>query len=94
MSYGEWMEFPDFEALRETDWATPIRSETDAAVAALLDAESDRVLQKFSTGAYFEDGQFQTRLLLLELWSFMNRFRGSTSPSRSAPFWRPIWSPC
>ncbi len=86
MSYGEWMEFPDFEALRETDWATPIRSETDAAVAALLDAESDRVLQKFSSGAYFEGGQFQTRLLLLELWSFMEQISRIYQPESERPF--------
>ena len=85
MAYGEWMEFPRFDELREANWATPKRSERDAAVAALLDKESDRILLKFSSGAYFEGGQFQTRLLLVELWSFMEQISRIYQPESERP---------
>ncbi len=86
MAYGEWMEFPDYQELREVDWVTPQRSARDAEVAALLDAESDRILQKFSSGAYFEGRQFQTKLLLLELWSFMEQISRIYQPESERPF--------
>ena len=86
MAYGEWMEFPDYHELHEVDWVTPDRSARDAEVAALLDAESDRILQKFSSGAYFEDRPFPTKLLLLELWSFMEQISRIYQPESERPF--------
>lgn len=86
MAYGEWMEFPDYQELRDTRWNTPARSARDAEVAALLDSESDRILKKFSSGEYFEDRKFQTRLLLLELWSFMERISRIYQPESERPF--------
>lgn len=86
MAYGEWMEFPDYHELRDTSWDVPERSARDAEVAALLDAESDRILLKFSSGEYFEDRKFQTKLLLLELWSFMERISRIYQPESERPF--------
>jgi len=86
MAYGEWMEFPDFHELREVNWETPERSARDAEVAALLDVESDRILKRFSSGEYFEDRKFQTKLLLLELWSFMERISRIYQPESERPF--------
>lgn len=73
LAYGEWMEFPDFEQLRQADWTAIARSEQDEVVARLLATESDVMLARFSDGTYFDDGKFQTRLLLLDLFSFIEK---------------------
>lgn len=71
MAYGEWMEFPNYDELHNIDWATAERTAKDAEIAALLDQESDRVLARISAGAYWIDGQFQTRVILIELVEFV-----------------------
>lgn len=85
LAYGEWMEFPDFRELQEIEWATPERSAEDAEVAGLLDREADRMLEKFSNGAYWEGGQLQSRMLLLELWEFMESIARVYHPESERP---------
>jgi hypothetical protein len=85
MAYGEWMEFPDFDELREDDWATPARSEQDATVASLLDIEADRMLGRFSSGEYWNDGQFRTQALLLDLYKFMEGISRIYLPEAERP---------
>lgn len=85
MAYGEWMEFPDFDELRNIEWATQGKSEQDAEVAKLLDQQADEVLRKFSAGDYFVDGQFQTRTVLLELFGFMENIAKVYRPDSERP---------
>lgn len=85
MAYGEWMEFPDFHELHAVNWATPERSAQDAEVAKLLDLEADRMLERISTGDYWENGQLQTRTLLLELGQFVETIAGIYNPGSEKP---------
>lgn len=85
MAYGEWMEFPDFDELREGDWASMGRSERDHEVARLLSGESDILLGRFSDGTYFNDGKFQTRLLLLDLFGFIEKVAKIYQPGSERP---------
>ncbi|MCB1076508.1 MAG: hypothetical protein KDM64_01660 [Verrucomicrobiae bacterium] len=85
MAYGEWMEFPDFDELREGDWASMGRSERDEEVARLLGTESDGLLAKFSDGTYFTEGKFQTRLLLLDLFNFVEKVAKIYQPGSEKP---------
>lgn len=85
MAYGEWMEFPDFEELQTTEWAVPERSERDADVARLLDVESDEFLKRFSSGAYWENGQLRTRAILLDLLDFMEEVASVYQPEAQRP---------
>ncbi len=85
MAYGEWMEFPDFEEIRTVDWATAERSAPDAEVAALLDREADRVLGRLSEGHYWENGQLQTRVLLMDLGEFVETIARIYNPESQKP---------
>lgn len=85
MAYGEWMEFPDFEELREGDWASMGHSERDADVARLLAGESDALLARFSDGTYFTEGRFQTRSLLLDLFTFVEKVAMLYQPGSERP---------
>lgn len=86
LAYGEWMEFPDFEQLRNVEWATPEKSERDAEVAALLHDEADRLLQTVSSGEYRdENGQFQMKPLMLDLWEFVERIAKIYNPESEKP---------
>ena len=85
LAYGEWMEFPDFEELRTADWTAVTRTEQDEEVARLLAEESDVVLARFSDGTYFEDRKFQTRLLLLDLFGFVERIAKVYQPESERP---------
>lgn len=85
LAYGEWMEFPDFENLRNSDWAEVTRSEQDEEVARLLSIESDEMLVRFSDGTYFEDRKFQTRVVLLDLFSFIEKIAKVYQPESERP---------
>ncbi|NNC87757.1 MAG: hypothetical protein HKN82_04765 [Akkermansiaceae bacterium] len=85
MAYAEWMEFPDFNELRDVEWAVPGRSEQDAQVAALLDTEADSMLARFSSGDYWEDGRLRTRALLVDLYGFMEKIARVYQPGSDRP---------
>ena len=85
MAYGEWMEFPNFDEIHDVDWARPECSERDAEVAALLDREADGFLQDISAGKYWENGQFQTRTLLVDLWEFVEAIAMIYHPGSEKP---------
>lgn len=85
MAYGEWMEFPDYEEIRKVEWATPERSAQDAEVAELLAREADRVLERISEGHYWEDGQMQTRTLLIEFGEFVETIARIYNPESEKP---------
>lgn len=85
MAYGEWMEFPDFDELRDINWATEARSEQDHQVGLLLAAESEKVIQQFSTGAYWKGGQFQHQLIAKELLSFVEKIARVYQPDSERP---------
>lgn len=85
LAYGEWMEFPDFEELRVADWTAVARSEQDERVARLLAAESDVMLARFSDGSYFDEGKFQTRLLLLDIYGFVEKVSKIYQPNAERP---------
>lgn len=85
MAYAEWMEFPDFDELREGDWASMGRSVLDEQVAALLATESDALLARFSDGSYFQEGKFQTRLLLLDLYNVIEQVAKIYQPGSERP---------
>ena len=85
MADGEWMEFPDYREISEVDWATPERSQQDAQVVELLDAEAERMLKRFSAGVYWEGGQMQTRMILIELWEFMESIAKLYHPGSEKP---------
>ncbi len=80
MAYGEWMEFPDFEEIQKVEWATTERSAQDAEVAALMERQADRVLERVSEGYYWEEGQLQTRALLLDFGEFVESIAGIYNP--------------
>lgn len=85
LAYGEWMEFPDYEELRTVEWAVPERSAQDARVAELLDQEAARVIRQVSAGAYWKNGQLQTRVVLLELWEFVETIAKIYNPQSQRP---------
>lgn len=85
MSYGEWMEFPDYQMLQTIDWRDEAHHTMDARVVELLDHEADLVLQRFSTGVYWKDGQFEGRQLLLDLVSFMESIARIYQPGAPLP---------
>ena len=80
LAYGEWMEFPDFEEIQKVEWATTERSAQDAEVAALMERQADRVLERVSEGYYWEEGQLQTRALLLDFGEFVESIAGIYNP--------------
>lgn len=85
MAYGEWMEFPDFDEIHDVTWSSPERSAQDAQVAELLDSEADRALEKISAGDYWEGGQLRTRMILLELWEFVETIAKVYHPESEKP---------
>ncbi|MDF1825967.1 MAG: hypothetical protein P1U68_15080 [Verrucomicrobiales bacterium] len=85
MSYGEWMEFPDYQLLQTIDWADENHAVMDERVASLLDAEADLMLQRFSKGVYWTDGKFEGRQLLLDLVSFTEAIARIYRPDSDRP---------
>ncbi|MEM9481038.1 MAG: hypothetical protein AAGA58_15405 [Verrucomicrobiota bacterium] len=85
MAYAEWMEFPDFEEVRDTSWNAPAKTARDAEVAALLESEADQFLQRMSDGAFQIDGQFSPKLLLLDLWDFTEKVARIYNPDAQKP---------
>ncbi|MDF1657175.1 MAG: hypothetical protein P1U58_06155 [Verrucomicrobiales bacterium] len=85
MSYGEWMEFPDYQMLQTIDWADENHAVMDEKVAALLDSEADLMLQRFSSGVYWTDGKFEGRQLLLDLVSFTEAIARIYQPDSDRP---------
>lgn len=85
MSYGEWMEFPDYQKLQTIDWRDEAHHQLDERVVRLLDSESDLMLQRFSTGVYWKEGQFEGRQLLLDLVSFMESIARIYQPGAKMP---------
>ena len=79
------MEFPDFEELQTADWTSVTRTEQDEEVGRLLSEESDALLARFSDGTYFEDRQFQSRLLLLDLFEFVEKIAKIYQPGSERP---------
>lgn len=85
MAYGEWMEFPDFQKLQTIDWKDEAHLRMDERVAALLDDEADLMLQRFSSGVYWKDGNFEGRQLLLDLVSFTESIARIYAPESKFP---------
>ncbi len=85
MSYGEWMEFPDYEMLQTIDWRDEAHHSMDERVVELLDNEADLMLQRFSSGVYWKDRQFDGRQLLLDLVSFMESIARIYQPGAHLP---------
>ncbi len=85
MAYGEWMEFPDFKTLRTVDWKDEAHLNMDARVVELIDQESDRVLQRFSSGIYWASGSFEARQLLLDLAAFTETIARVYKPESELP---------
>ena len=85
MTYGELMEFPDLDKLKKTEWATIPKSDRDEEVRQLVESESDRMLGRFSSGEYWEGGQFQHRLLLGDLAGFMEGIARVYQPGSEKP---------
>ncbi len=85
MTYGELMEFPDLDKLKELEWATTEKTEKDEEVRELVEVESDRMLERFSSGEYWEGGQFQHRLLLGDLAGFMEGIARVYQPDSEKP---------
>ncbi|MDF1752368.1 MAG: hypothetical protein P1U89_06325 [Verrucomicrobiales bacterium] len=84
MSYGEWMEFPEFGKVEKIEWKGKIEG-ADQRITQLLDQQSDKMLADFSTGIYWEDGKFQTRKLLIELFNFMEQIAQIYNPDAEKP---------
>ncbi|MEM7699650.1 MAG: hypothetical protein AAF236_14730 [Verrucomicrobiota bacterium] len=84
-AYGEWMEFPDFDELQSVDWQAEDRSQGDLRVADLIDEEADRVFLAFSSGDYWREGNFETRQLVLDLFSFVEKIACVYQPDAKRP---------
>jgi len=85
LTYGEWLESPDYAELEKTDWHDEFHLELDARVARLLDQESDLMLKRFGSGAYWTDGRFEGRQLLLDLISFVESIARIYQPDSPRP---------
>jgi hypothetical protein len=85
MTYGEWMEFPDFKALQTIDWKDEAHLRMDTRVAELIDRESDLLLQRFSGGVYWPGGSFEGKQLLLDLASFTESIARVYQPDSKLP---------
>jgi hypothetical protein len=85
MAYGEWMEFPDYQLLQTIDWKDEAHISMDDRVASLLDDEADLMLQRFSSGAYWSDGKFDGRTILLDLVSFVESIARIYQPGSDRP---------
>ncbi len=84
MTYGEWMEFPDFKHLRDAQWDGDVEM-ADKRIAAILDAKADSMLRSFSDGTFYENGRFQTRKLMLDLFGFMEEIAQIYHPGADRP---------
>ncbi len=85
MAYAEFMEYPDFAMLEQTDWQGESWTDRDKQVRALLDTESDRMLLKFTNGDYWEDKVFQHKLLLVDVIAFMESVAKIHQPDAERP---------
>lgn len=85
MAYGELMEFPDFQSLQHINWKDETHVNFDERVADLLAAESDAMLERFSSGKYWETGKFEGRGLLLDLVAFMESIAQIYQPDSEMP---------
>ena len=85
MAYGEWMEFPDGDMLRTTSWSNETHTKNDQRIADILAEESDALLGRFSQGEYWPDGKFETKSLLLDLFSFMEKIASIYNPESERP---------
>ncbi len=85
MAYSEFMEYPDFEMLEQTNWASGSWTENDRRVRTLLDTESDRMLAKFTQGEYWVGQVFQHKLLLGDVVGFMEEVAGIYQPESERP---------
>ena len=85
MAYGEMVEFPDYKSLQTIDWKDEAHQTFDDRVADLLDNEADLMLQRFSTGVYWIDGEFEGRQLLLDLASFTESIARVYQPQSDLP---------
>lgn len=85
MTYGEWMEFPDFKALQETDWKDEAHIAMDARVAEHIDREADLALQRFSSGVYWASGTFEGKQLLIDLAAFTESIARIYRPDSKLP---------
>ncbi len=85
MAYGEWMEFPDYQMLQTIDWQGEAHKSLDERVATLIEEESDLMLQRYSSGNYWEDGKFEGRKALLDLVSFTESIARIYQPDSERP---------
>ncbi|MCB1207176.1 MAG: hypothetical protein KDN18_23190 [Verrucomicrobiae bacterium] len=85
MAYGEWMEFPDFKVLQETNWKDEAHVAMDSRVAELIEREADLALQRFSSGVYWASGSFEGKQLLLDLASFTESIARIYKPESTLP---------
>lgn len=84
MAYGDWMEFPDFEKLQEVHWDSDQQIK-DERITKILSDQSDRMLQAFSDGSFYEDGKFQSRKMIMELFNFMEEIARIYNPDAEKP---------
>jgi hypothetical protein len=84
-AYAEFMEYPDFEMLEQTDWASDSWKENDKRVREMLDAESDRMLAKFVEGDYWEEQVFQHKELVGDVLAFMGNVAKIYQPDAERP---------
>ena len=85
MAYGEWMEFPDYEKLQTIDWHDEAHLTADSRVTEILDREADQMLFRFSSGYYWEDGKFETRRFVLDLFTVMEDISKIYQPESEKP---------
>ncbi len=85
MAYGELMEFPDYQELRHIHWKDETHVNFDKRVADLIASESDAMLERFSSGKYWETGKFEGRGLLLDLVAFMESIARVYQPDSEMP---------
>jgi hypothetical protein len=85
LTYGEWLESPDYAALEKTDWFDESHLALDGRVSRLLDQESDLMLKRFGSGAYWTDGRFDGKQLLLDLISFVESIARIYQPDSPRP---------
>ena len=84
MAYGEWMEFPDFEQLQNFQWEEEL-FEGDERISEMIEQQADKLLTSFSDGELWVDGKFQTRDLMLDLFSFIEEIARIYNPDAERP---------
>lgn len=85
LAFHEWSEFPEFQQLQSTEWLSPAHTANDRSVAVLLETESDRMLREFTQGTYWKERQFQSRLLLSDLLTFIEKVARVYQPDSERP---------